>query len=134
MTGEPSEEDFIQAAEDALAELPAWVRDALENIAFVVEPFPDREVQREMGLESPYDLLGLYQGTPISERGGSYGYGNLPDLIHLYRRPILAFCAVEGIDWRHGVRHVVVHEIGHYLGLSDEEMEAMEKGEDQERS
>ncbi|MEW6612796.1 MAG: metallopeptidase family protein [Pseudomonadota bacterium] len=118
---------FLDEAEEAVAALPDWVQAQMSNVAFFVEAYPSAEVQASLGVEDPYDLLGLYTGTPLPDRGGQYGYGNLPDAIYLYREPILAYCEETGEDLRHCVRHVVVHEVGHYLGLSDAEMEAIEK-------
>jgi len=126
----PDEEAFLAAAEAALAALPGWVTGTFENIAFIVEDFPAAAILEEMGIPSPYGLLGLYSGTPISGRGAGYGYGNLPDVIHLYRQPILAYAAGQKMDWRRCVQHVVVHEVGHYLGLSDAQMMAIEADQD----
>lgn len=117
---------FVDAAEDAVATLPAWVQKELENIIFVVEAFPDTDIQVQMATESPYDLLGLYTGTPLPMRAAYYGFGNLPDTVHLFREPILAYCEETGVTLADCVRHVVVHEVGHYLGLSDADMEEIE--------
>lgn len=119
-------QQFIDAAEDAVTTLPAWVQKELENIIFVVEAFPDTDIQVQMATESPYDLLGLYTGTPLPMRAAYYGFGNLPDTVHLFREPILAYCEENDIPLAQCVRHVVVHEVGHYLGLSDEDMEEIE--------
>ncbi|MHB0887278.1 metallopeptidase family protein [Acidithiobacillus sp.] len=127
---EEDNETFLAAAEAALAALPDWVTGAFENIAFIVEDFPDAATREETGISGAYGLLGLYRGTPISGRGAGYGYGNLPDVIHLYREPILAYAAERKMDWRRCVQHVVVHEVGHYLGLSDAQMMAIEGDQD----
>lgn len=124
------DEAFLAAAEAALAALPDWVTGTFENIAFIVEDLPSADTLAKMHISSPYGLLGLYAGTPISGRGAGYGYGNLPDVIHLYRQPILAYAAEQKMDWRRCVQHVVVHEVGHYLGLSDAQMMAIEADQD----
>lgn len=117
-------EAFQQLAEQAFAELPMAFLDAVENVVVVTDDWPDTEVLQEMEA-APDELLGLYQGWPLPERGSGYG-GALPDMIYLYRKPILAFCEETGETVEHCVRHVLIHEIGHYFGFSDEEMEAIE--------
>ena len=124
-----SDQIFTDAAEVALAGLPEWVRERLDNIIFVVEAFPAPDIQARFETASPYDLLGLYTGTPLPLRAAYYGYGNLPDTIQLYREPILAYCQEKGLTLADCMRHVVVHEVGHYLGLSDADMAAIEKSE-----
>lgn len=116
---------FDRAVEAAVAALPEDFKARLENVAFMVEPFPDAATLREMACESPYDLLGLYRGWPLTERGTDYA-GALPDTIHLYQRPILAYCKQTGEDVVDCIVETVIHEVGHYYGLSDEEMEAIE--------
>ena len=116
---------FERAVEDAIAALPEDFRSRLENVAFMVEAFPDDETLAEMECEGPYELLGLYRGWPITERGTDY-QGALPDTIHLYREPILAYCADTGEDVVDCIVETVIHEVGHYYGLSDDEMEAIE--------
>jgi len=119
-----NEEVFQKLAEQAMAGLPARFLDAIDNVVVVTEEWPDAEVLEEMEA-GPTELMGLYQGWPLPERGASYG-GALPDMIHLYRQPILAYCEETGETVEHCVRHVLIHEIGHYFGFSDEEMEAIE--------
>ena len=118
-------EEFRLAAEEALQSLPEQFCRALENVVIVTEEFPSEEVRRDMGLESPFELLGLYEGEPVTERP-AVASGNLPDMIHLYRQPILALCQEDGEDVRHCIRHVLIHEIGHHFGYSDDEMERIE--------
>jgi len=125
-------DEFQLLAEQAYAQLPQRFVQAIDNVVVLTDDFPDAGVQREMGLESKsesesvYELLGLYQGWPLPERGSSYG-GHPPDVIHLYRQPILQWCRENGEDVAHCIRHVLVHEIGHYFGFSDEEMERIEQ-------
>jgi len=119
--------DAFQAlAEEAYAALPANFIVAIDNVVVLTDDYPDIDVQLEMQMESPLDLLGLYQGWPLPERGSSYG-GHPPDVIHLYREPILAYCREQGEDVAHCIRHVLIHEIGHYFGFSDAEMQAIER-------
>jgi len=121
---------FAAEAERVVASLPPWFRERVENVAFFVAEWPPEEVLREMGIDDPYGLLGLYRGVPLPERGGGagYGQGELPDTVHLYRQPILAWCAEEGEDVAACIRDTVLHELGHYLGLDDEELERLEGG------
>jgi len=116
---------FRDIAEEEFASLPDEFHAAIHNMVIFIEEFPDAETLAGLSLESAYDLLGLYQGWPLSERGSGYA-GQLPDRIRLYRMPILAYCRVHGEDVRHCIRHVLVHEIGHYFGFSDREMSAVE--------
>ncbi|MDQ6986359.1 MAG: metallopeptidase family protein [Mariprofundaceae bacterium] len=118
-------DEFQSLAEHAYATLPQRFIAAIDNVVVLTEDFPDADVQREMETASAYDLLGLYQGWPLPERGSAYA-GHPPDVIHLYRQPILAWCSAHGEDVAHCIRHVLVHEIGHYFGFSDAEMEAIE--------
>lgn len=124
-------DQFQTIAEAALASLPRQFHDAIENVVICVEEEPDAETLTEMEAISPDELLGLYRGWPLPERGAGYS-GQLPDTIHLYRRPILRYCDDTGEDAKHCIRHVLIHEIGHYFGFSDEEMEAIERRTDKE--
>ncbi len=118
-------DSFQKAAEEAFASLPEHFRQAMDNVVIFTEDFPDAATMVRMRAASRYDILGLYQGWPLPERGSQYA-GQPPDTIHLYRKPILAWCAAHDEDVRHCIRHVLVHEIGHYFGFSDEEMEMIE--------
>jgi len=118
-------EEFRQLAEQELNALPAMFRMAMENVVIVTDDFPTIGTLHDLKVDTPFDLLGLYQGWPMIERDG-IASGLLPDMIHLYRKPILAFCHETGEQVRHTVRHVLIHELGHYFGYSDEEMEAIE--------
>ena len=91
-----------------------------------VAEFPDADTEREMALDSPFDLLGLYQGIPIGEQGAA-GSREQVDMIFLYRRPMLDYWCETGEDLAHVVRHVLIHEIGHHFGLSDDDMERIEE-------
>jgi predicted Zn-dependent protease with MMP-like domain len=90
-----------------------------------IEDFPTDEVLEELGLESPFDLLGLFQGVSLDRRSVTDPAG-LPNLVYLYRRPILDYWADHDETLGHLVTHVLVHEIGHHFGLSDADMEHIE--------
>jgi predicted Zn-dependent protease with MMP-like domain len=118
-------ERFTQLVEEALQEIPRRFRTAMKNVAVVVEDEPPAHVLEEMDVEPEDTLFGLYQGTPLPERG--WGYGNaLPDRISIYRLPILEACADED-EIRDCVAETVIHEFGHYFGMSEEEIEAIEE-------
>lgn len=112
---------FEAAVREALKFLPAPLEEKIENLEIIVEDWPDEEVLEEMGLESPYDLLGLYQGVPRPARGFHYSLA-LPDIIFLYQKPIEDLCRNEK-DLKYLIRDVLYHEIGHYYGFSDDELD-----------
>lgn len=122
----PSLDDMAEMAEAALAGIPAELRGLVEGVVLQVADFPDEEVCRDMELESPFDLLGLYSGIPFGEKSVAASVQHV-DMIFLYRRPILDYWADSGEDLMHVVKHVLIHEIGHHFGLSDEAMEALEQ-------
>ncbi len=93
----------------------------------MVQEFPDEDVIRDMDLESEFDILGLFQGSDLAARAGRGGQPE-PTMIFLYRRPILDYWAEHKIALGDVIRHVVIHEIGHHFGLSDEDMEKIEEG------
>ena len=117
-------EQFEAEMEAAIRRLPDAFRERLDNVVFMVDRFPDRATQIELQCDTPYDLLGLYRGWPITERGTEYA-GVLPDTIHLYREPILAYCQEVGESVTDCIVETVIHEVGHYYGLSDDEMDAI---------
>ena len=121
----PTLEEFEALASQAFLKLPAEFRRLCEGIAMRVEDFPDEELCLEMGLEDPFELTGLYQGVDLTQK--SLGdVAPLPDMIFLYRRPILDERAEGGVTLRELVTHIMVHEIGHHFGLSDEAMHEIE--------
>jgi len=122
----PSLDEFMVLAGDALASLPKPMAELVTGVALQVADFPDAETIVEMGLESPYDLLGLYSGVPFGEAEGFVVRHDV-NRIFLYRRPILEYWRETGETLDHIVRHVVIHEIGHHFGLSDDDMEALEE-------
>ncbi len=124
--------DEIEAlALDALTTIPEPLRAHVGNVAIQVEEFPDEEVMRDMEIETPFDLLGLYQGISL-DRQSVLDVRHDVDRIFLYRRPLLDYWCETGEDLRHLIRHVLIHEIGHHFGLSDDDMEALEAQADVE--
>ena len=121
----PSIQDIEAMARDIQQSLPARFRDHLGEIVLRIENFPTRDVMDAMELASPYDILGLYHGVDIGHKSVSDS-GALPDMIYLYRRPILDYWRHSGEELRSIVAHVLVHEIGHHFGLSDDDMAAIE--------
>jgi predicted Zn-dependent protease with MMP-like domain len=127
----PSLDDIEAIAAEALATIPAEFRKHVGNVRIQVDDFPDDEVEKTMELDSPFDVLGLYQGVSMKERGVGH-IANDIDRIFLYRRPILDFWCESGEDLPHIIRHVLIHEIGHHFGLSDDDMEAIEAKAEEE--
>ncbi len=124
----PSLDEIERIARAAYAQLPEKFRGLCGDIPFVVQEFPSDEVARDLELETEFDLLGLYQGSNLAERAGNQGQPE-PTMIFLFRRAILDYWAENRIALGAVVRHVIVHEIGHHFGLSDEDMQAIENGD-----
>jgi predicted Zn-dependent protease with MMP-like domain len=120
----PSLDDIEVLARDCFAELPESFRALAGDITFLVQDFPDVVVIEEMALESPFDILGLFQGPNLAERDRASGETTM---IFLYRRPILDYWAENADPLGIIIRHVLIHEIGHHFGLSDEAMEEIEE-------
>lgn len=127
-----SREEFTRLVEEALTEIPRRFRNEMKNVAVVVEEEPPPHVLEEMEIEPGDSLFGLYQGTPLPERSWSHG-NTLPDRISIYQRPIEESCE-DHEDIIVCVAETVIHEFGHYFGLSEEEIEEIEekywRGED----
>ncbi|HUI19366.1 MAG TPA: metallopeptidase family protein [Alphaproteobacteria bacterium] len=121
----PGLDDLAAIGRRALATVPAELARFVQNVVIRVEEFPDEEVEEAMDLESPFDLLGLYRGVSLNRKSVS-GQAHDVDMIFLYRRPILDYWSETGEDLFQLVRHVLIHEIGHHFGLSDEDMERLE--------
>tara|TARA_R110000824_G_scaffold8415_4_gene38130 strand:- start:934 stop:1341 length:408 start_codon:yes stop_codon:yes gene_type:complete len=125
----PSLADFETMAEEALTLIPDHLRRLAADVIIRIEDFPDEETAREMDLDSPFDLLGLYRGVALTDK--SVGDpGGMPDMVFLYRRPILDYWCETGEDLAHLIRHVLIHEIGHHFGFSDADMERLEEQAD----
>lgn len=124
-THAPSLAHLETLAQRAVEALPDQFRHWLAPTLLRVEDFPDDAVIATMALESPYDILGLYQGRHVGTKGDEPS-GALPDVIFLYRRPILEEWAETGESLEALVRHVLIHEVGHHFGLSDADMERIE--------
>ncbi len=124
-TTPPDLADLEAQAREAFATIPSELRQYVGEVAIQVEDFPDDETLEEMECESPFDLLGLYRGVDLLRKSVM----DVPedvDMIFLYRRPILDYWCETGNDLVSVVRHVLIHEIGHHFGLSDEDMERLE--------
>jgi predicted Zn-dependent protease with MMP-like domain len=117
--------EFEELVVLALRRLPKFFKKRMKNVDVAVEDRAPRDLLSEMGLRSPFDLLGLYQGVPLDRRG--FYYGNvLPDKITLFQIPIEAICQTrEEIEEK--VKEVVIHEVGHYFGLDDKRIRELEQ-------
>jgi len=121
----PSLNDFELLARDAFAGLPEEFRALVDGIMFVVQDFPDEDVVKDMELESEFEILGLFQGPDLAARESNIGVPD-PTMILLYRRPILDYWAEHHEKLGDIVRHVLIHEIGHHFGLSDDDIDAIQ--------
>ena len=121
----PSLADIETLAERALASIPDAFKRHLGPLVIRVEDFPDEETEAAMELESPFDILGLYRGVALPHKSVTDPRAQI-DMVFLYRRPILDYWCETGEDLAAVVRHVLIHEIGHHLGFSDEDMERIE--------
>ena len=121
----PSAEEIEALARRALAGLPAPFADHARHVSLAVEEFADGETLAELGIDDPLELTGLYSGRPLTEKSVEDS-GALPDRVVLYRRAILDEWAAEGEELEHLVDHVLIHELGHHFGLSDEDMHRLE--------
>jgi predicted Zn-dependent protease with MMP-like domain len=126
----PSLADFEELAEMAYARLPTRFRKLCEHVVIRVDDFPTDDVIVEMDLEGPFDILGLFTGIGLPQDGAVAETGRLPNMIHLYRRPILDYWAEHEEALGTIITHVLVHEIGHHFGLSDEDMQRIESESD----
>ncbi len=124
----PSLADIEATVHRALKTIPEPFRRHLRDVAIRVEDFVDEETEREMELEGPFDLLGLYHGVSLQHKSTLYTHDDV-DMIFLFRRPILDYWCETGEDLTHIVRHVLIHEVGHHLGFSDADMERIEEQE-----
>ena len=121
----PSIADLEALAERALGTIPTELKRHLGRIVIRVDEFPDAETEVEMELDSPFDILGLYRGVALPHKSVGDARAE-PDMVFLYRRPILDYWCETGEDLYTLVRHVLIHEIGHHFGFSDADMERIE--------
>ena len=127
LSGEMPSADAIEAvARRTLSGLPSPFRESLGDIVLVVEEVTDPETARSLGLRDPMQLSGLYQGVPLNLQSVSLS-GTLPERVTLYRRPILAEWQSTRFSLEQIVSHIVIHEIGHHFGFSDDDMHALER-------
>jgi predicted Zn-dependent protease with MMP-like domain len=126
----PSPEEIEAIAEEALASFPEPFLKHLKNVAVRVEEFADEATLRELQIENPFDLTGLYHGVPLIHQSVS-DVRAMPEMIYLYRQPILAEWCETDEELTRLVRHVLIHEIGHHFGYSDAELEAIEAAADE---
>ena len=122
----PSLEEIEALGLAAFAGLPAEFRALCEGVVVRVEDFPDEETLADLGLESEFDLLGLFRGRGLAHAPATLETGVHPNMVWLYRRPLLDYWAEHDETLGDLVTHVLVHEIGHHFGLSDEDMERIE--------
>ncbi|MBN8808951.1 MAG: metallopeptidase family protein [Sphingomonas sp.] len=121
----PSAADIEGHARATLASLPAAFARHLGDVVLIVEELADDETLAALGIDDPFELTGLYHGRPIGEKS-AFDSGTPPDRIHLYRRAILDEWVADGEDLATLVRHIVIHEVGHHFGLSDDDMHRLE--------
>nr|WP_149540387.1 metallopeptidase family protein [Siccirubricoccus phaeus] len=125
-TTPPSLEDIVALAETALDALPEALREMVRGTAIIVEEIPDDEILADLGLESAWELTGLYRGVPLTQKS-VLDVPREPDTVLLFREPILLEWIETGEDLFRLVRNVLIHEIGHHFGLSDEDIERLER-------
>ena len=121
----PTAEEIEAIARAAMEALPEPFAGHLRLVVLQIEEYADDALLAEMGIEHPLDLTGVYEGIPVGQRSVEPS-GTLPDRIRLFRQPILAEWAEEGEPFEHLVKHILIHEVGHHFGLSDEDMHALE--------
>ena len=122
----PSLEAMDTLTRQAFANLPSEFRALCGDVIIHVTDFPTDEVLAEMACETPFDLLGLFSGIGLAQGASVAETGQMPNTVHLYRRPILDYWAEHDETLGAIISHVLIHEIGHHFGLSDEDMEAIE--------
>ena len=122
----PSLDDFEAMADIAFKGLPPSFLKMCGDVIIRIEDFPDEEVIDAMELETPFDILGLFHGQGLTEAGAVADTGQAPNMVWLYRRPILDYWAENVETLGAVISHVLIHEIGHHFGLSDADMEKLE--------
>ncbi len=122
----PSADEIEAIARAALAGLPEPFAGHLPGVVLQVDELAEEELLAELGIDHPLDLSGVYEGVPIGERSVETS-GTMPDRIRLFRRAILDEWVEQGEAFEHLVRHILIHEVGHHFGLSDEDMHRLEE-------
>lgn len=122
----PSPPEFERLAMQAFTRIPSPFAEHMAGIVVRIEEFADAEALAAVGLDDPWELSGLYHGRPLSEQS-VWSPGDMPPMITLYRQPLLAEWCETGVDLEALIAHVVIHEVGHHFGLSDEDMHALER-------
>ncbi|MEI2387272.1 metallopeptidase family protein [Breoghania sp. JC706] len=117
---------FRDIAHQAFADLPDAFRERCDGIVIAIDEFPSDAMLESVGAEGPFDLLGLFEGLGLAQTGGNVFTGQQPNRVWLFRRPILDYWAEYEDSLGEIITHVLIHEIGHHFGLSDEDMEAIE--------
>jgi predicted Zn-dependent protease with MMP-like domain len=123
----PGADDIVRIGQEILADLPEPFRSPLRDVPIIVQELADDEVVRDMQLDNPYELTGLYSGTPVGLHEARAG-ATQPDMIFLFRQAILAEWCETDVDFENLVRNVLIHEIAHHFGWSDEDIERVEFG------
>ena len=122
----PSAPDIHEIARDTLARLPSPFKESLGDVVLVIEEVADPDTARGLGLDYPMQLSGLYQGVPLHLQSVSMS-GMIPERITLYRRPIIAEWRSTTFSLAQIVSHIVIHEVGHHFGFSDDDIDALER-------
>ena len=122
----PDAATIERLAEAAIARLPGTFRRHLVDVVLRIEDYADDEVLGQLGIEDPFELTGLYSGRSLDKQD-RWVSGELPPMIHLYRRPLLDEWAETGVGLEALITHVIIHEIGHHFGFSDAQMHAIEE-------
>ncbi len=122
----PSADEIEAIARRALNALPRPFADSLGEVVLMVEEFADDGTLRSLGIDDPFDLSGVYEGVPLTERSVDQS-GTLPERVRLFRGPILEEWSAGEDTLEHLVAHILIHEIGHHFGLSDDDMHALEE-------
>ena len=126
----PTLAEFEDLAWRAFNALPVEFRDMCEGLVIRIEDFADDEILEDMQIDNEFELMGLFHGRGLPQRGSGYETGEMPNMIWLYRRPILDYWCEHAETLGAVITHVLVHEIGHHFGFSDEDMEAIERQAD----
>jgi len=126
MPRQPSDEEIENYVRETLSELPEQFARELENVVVRVMEFADDQTLDDMGIDDPYDLLGLYHGVSLNHKS-VFDSGREPDFVFIYRQPLMDYAAHTGQPLKDVVRHVVIHEIGHHFGFSDDDMHWLEE-------